>query len=137
MSDVDVRAVGFTARGHRALRDAVPPGVRASGVPVPARALRASWRRVPFPPIELLAGRGDVVHGTNFVLPPSVRARVAVEAGIAQSWYRFVKDAGEIVSIEHFGASADYKTLFEKFGFTTGAVTDAARRSLDNARSQA
>ncbi|MBQ6642223.1 MAG: transketolase, partial [Saccharopolyspora sp.] len=71
------------------------------------------------------------------VLPPSVRARVAVEAGIAQSWYRFVKDAGEIVSIEHFGASADYKTLFEKFGFTTGAVTDAARRSLDNARSQA
>ena len=74
MSDVDVRAVGFTARGHRALRDAVPPGVRASGVPVPARALRASWRRVPFPPIELLAGRGDVVHGTNFVLPPSVRA---------------------------------------------------------------
>jgi transketolase len=71
------------------------------------------------------------------VLPSSVRARVAVEAGIAQSWYRFVKDAGEIVSIEHFGASADYKTLFKEFGFTAEAVVDAARRSLNNARGEA
>ena len=74
LSDVDVRAVGFTARGHRELRSAVPPGVRAAGIPAPARALRAAWRRVPFPPVELLAGRGDVVHGTNFALPPSLRA---------------------------------------------------------------
>ena len=64
------------------------------------------------------------------VIPPSVRARVAVEAAIAMTWHRFVGDDGEIVSIEHFGASADYKTLFEKFGFTTEAVVDAARRSL-------
>ncbi|GAA3356802.1 transketolase [Saccharopolyspora gregorii] len=71
------------------------------------------------------------------VLPPSVRARVSVEAGIAQSWHRFTGDLGENVSIEHFGASADYKTLFEKFGFTTEAVVDAARRSLENARSNA
>ncbi|MCX2732451.1 transketolase [Saccharopolyspora sp. NFXS83] len=71
------------------------------------------------------------------VLPPSVRARVSVEAGIAQSWHRFTGDLGENVSIEHFGASADYKTLFEKFGFTTEAVVDAARRSLENARSHA
>ncbi len=63
------------------------------------------------------------------VLPPSVRARVAVEAGIAQPWYRFVGDAGEIVSIEHYGASADYKTLFREFGFTPEKVADAARRS--------
>ena len=68
------------------------------------------------------------------VLPSSVRARVIVEAGIAQPWHRFAKDSGEIVSIEHFGASADYKTLFREFGFTTDAVTEAARRSLDNAR---
>ncbi len=71
------------------------------------------------------------------VLPPSVKARVAVEAGIAQSWHRFVGDDGETVSIEHFGASADYKTLFKEFGFTAEAVVDAARRSLDNARSDA
>jgi transketolase len=63
------------------------------------------------------------------VLPPSVRARVAVEAGIAQPWYRLVGDAGEIVSIEHYGASADYQTLFREFGFTAEAVADAARRS--------
>jgi transketolase len=64
------------------------------------------------------------------VLPPSVRARVAVEAGVAQPWYRFVGDAGEIVSIEHFGASADYQTLFREFGFTSEAVVTAARTSL-------
>jgi transketolase len=63
------------------------------------------------------------------VLPPSVKARVAVEAGIAQPWYRFVGDAGEIVSIEHYGASADYKTLFREFGFTPENVADAGRRS--------
>ncbi|MCA1188850.1 glycosyltransferase family 4 protein [Saccharopolyspora sp. 6T] len=74
MSDVDARAIGFTARGWRALRGAVPPGVRATGVPVPARAVRALWTRAPFPPVELLAGTVDVVHGTNFALPPAVRA---------------------------------------------------------------
>ncbi|MDR7304585.1 transketolase [Haloactinomyces albus] len=69
------------------------------------------------------------------VLPPAVRARVAVEAGIAQGWHRFVGDAGEIVSLEHFGASADYQTLFAEFGFTPEKVVEAARRSLSNARS--
>ncbi len=64
------------------------------------------------------------------VLPPSVRARVAVEAGVAQPWHRFVGDAGEVVSLERFGASADYETLFREFGFTADAVVDAARRSM-------
>ncbi|WP_236791212.1 transketolase [Amycolatopsis sp. GM8] len=64
------------------------------------------------------------------VLPSGVKARVAVEAGIAQPWYRYVGDSGEIVSIEHYGASADYKTLFREFGFTADAVVDAARSSL-------
>ncbi|NBH08607.1 transketolase [Amycolatopsis sp. SID8362] len=63
------------------------------------------------------------------VLPPSVRARVVVEAGVAQPWHRFAGDAGEIVSLEHFGASADFKTLFQEFGITTEAVVEAARRS--------
>jgi len=69
------------------------------------------------------------------VIPPTVKARVAVEAGIAQPWYRFVGDAGEIISIEHYGASADYQTLFKEFGFTTDAVVSAARRSLQKATS--
>jgi transketolase len=66
------------------------------------------------------------------VLPPSVSARVAVEAGVAQCWHKLVGDTGEIVSIEHYGESADYKTLFREFGFTHEAVVDAAERALDN-----
>jgi len=66
------------------------------------------------------------------VLPPTVSARVAVEAGIAQSWYKYVGDTGEIISIEHYGASADDKTLFREFGFTPEAVVAAAERALDN-----
>nr|WP_206530617.1 transketolase [Rhodococcus aetherivorans] len=64
------------------------------------------------------------------VLPPAVRARVSVEAGLAMPWYRLLGDAGEAVSLEHFGASADHKTLFREFGITAEAVVDAARRSL-------
>lgn len=63
------------------------------------------------------------------VLPPNVLARVSVEAGIAQGWHRFVGDIGESVSIEHFGASADYKTLYREFGMTTEAVVAAAHRA--------
>ncbi|WNM31507.1 transketolase [Streptomyces sp. Li-HN-5-11] len=68
------------------------------------------------------------------VLPPSVRARVAVEAGIGLTWYRYVGDAGRIVSLEHFGASADAKTLFAEYGFTPDNVAAAARASLAAAR---
>jgi transketolase len=66
------------------------------------------------------------------VLPPNVSARVAVEAGIAQSWHKLVGDRGQIVSIERYGESADYKTIFREFGFTPEAVVDAAERALDN-----
>ncbi|MFJ3929607.1 MULTISPECIES: transketolase [unclassified Streptomyces] len=64
------------------------------------------------------------------VLPPSVKARVAVEAGIGLTWHRYVGDAGRIVSLEHFGASADGKVLFREFGFTPEAVAAAARDSV-------
>ncbi|MET7296199.1 transketolase [Streptomyces griseoloalbus] len=68
------------------------------------------------------------------VLPPSVKARVAVEAGVGLTWYRFTGDAGRIVSLEHFGASADAKTLFAAYGFTPDDVVAAARESLAAAR---
>ncbi|MET9162697.1 transketolase [Streptomyces parvulus] len=68
------------------------------------------------------------------VLPPSVRARVAVEAGIGLTWHKYVGDAGRIVSLEHFGASADAETLFTAFGLTAGHVAAAARESLAAAR---
>jgi transketolase len=66
----------------------------------------------------------------DVVLPPTVKARVSVEAGLAISWYRLLGDAGEAVSLEHFGASADGATLFREFGVTAEAVAAAARRSL-------
>lgn len=64
------------------------------------------------------------------VLPAGVKARVSVEAGLALGWREFVGDAGRSISLEHFGASADYKVLFEKFGITTEAVTAAAKDSI-------
>jgi transketolase len=64
------------------------------------------------------------------VLPSSVTARVSVEAGIALTWRPYLGDRGRSVSIEHFGASADYKTLFREFGITTDAVVAAAKDSL-------
>ena len=64
------------------------------------------------------------------VLPPSITARVSVEAGIALTWRGYVGDRGRSVSIEHFGASADYKTLFREFGITTDAVVAAAKESI-------
>ncbi|MCL6731897.1 transketolase [Streptomyces neyagawaensis] len=64
------------------------------------------------------------------VLPPSVKARVAVEAGIGLTWYRYVGDSGRLVSLEHFGASADAETLFTEYGFTPENVVTAARESL-------
>ncbi|MGB3893525.1 MAG: transketolase C-terminal domain-containing protein, partial [Mycolicibacter sinensis] len=71
------------------------------------------------------------VEYRDTVLPPAVSARVAVEAGVAQCWHKLVGDTGEIVSIEHYGESADYKTLFREFGFTPEAVVAAAERTLE------
>ncbi|MEY4000410.1 MAG: hypothetical protein RLZZ626_765 [Actinomycetota bacterium] len=64
------------------------------------------------------------------VLPPSVKARVSVEAGLSLGWSKYVGPFGRSVSIEHFGASADFKTLFREFGMTTEAVVSAANATL-------
>ncbi|MDE9364503.1 transketolase [Luteipulveratus sp. YIM 133132] len=64
------------------------------------------------------------------VLPPAVRARVSVEAATPFGWREIVGDAGRIIGIDHFGASADAKTLFTQFGFTTDAVVQAAQESI-------
>jgi transketolase len=65
------------------------------------------------------------------VLPAAVSARVSVEAGLALGWSRYVGSDGASVSIEHFGASADYQTLFREFGMTSEAVTRAAESLLN------
>lgn len=97
--------------------------LQAEGVPT---------RVVSMPCMEWFDAQDQAYRDT--VIPPIVKARVAVEAGIAQPWHRFVGDAGETVSIEHFGASADFATLFREFGITAEAVAVAARRSLDKVK---
>ncbi|MFK3985740.1 transketolase [Micromonospora sp. NPDC050397] len=67
------------------------------------------------------------------VLPPAVRARVSVEAAVGQGWREVVGDAGRIVSLEHYGASADYQRLYEEFGITAEAVAAAAHDSIRDA----
>ncbi|MDR2508907.1 MAG: transketolase [Candidatus Ancillula sp.] len=67
------------------------------------------------------------------VLTPSVKARVSVEVGIAQPWYKYLGSAGVPVSLEHFGASGDEKTLYTEFGVTTDAVVAAAKESIAKA----
>jgi transketolase len=67
------------------------------------------------------------------VLPPDVRARVSVEAGVPLGWRDFVGDAGRIVSLDHFGESADGATLFREFGLTPAAVVAAAKESIRSA----
>jgi transketolase len=64
------------------------------------------------------------------VLPAAVKARVSIEAGVALPWRGIVGDAGRSISIEHFGASADYKTLYREFGITTEAAVAAVKDSL-------
>jgi transketolase len=65
------------------------------------------------------------------VLPPSVRARLAIESGASLGWERWVGTDGAIIGLDHFGASAPAPVIFEKFGFTVDRVTDAARGVLE------
>ncbi|MDJ0461753.1 transketolase [Streptomyces sp. H27-C3] len=95
------------------------------------QAAGVATRVVSMPSVEWFEEQDQAYRDS--VLPPSVKARVAVEAGIGLTWHRFVGDAGRIVSLEHFGASADGKVLFREFGFTADAVAAAARESLEAA----
>ncbi|HEY8589371.1 MAG TPA: transketolase [Naasia sp.] len=85
-------------------------------------------RVVSVPSLEWFAEQDEAYR--EKVLPAAVKARVSIEAGIALSWRPWIGDAGRSVSIEHFGASADYQVLYEKFGFTAEAAVAAAKESL-------
>jgi transketolase len=89
-------------------------------------------RVVSMPCVEWFAEQDDAYRES--VLPSAVRARVSVEAGIALGWRDFVGDAGASISLEHFGASADYHTLYSEFGITAENVVIAARESLARTR---
>ena len=88
-------------------------------------------RVVSMPCVEWFEEQSDSYRES--VLPASVRARVSVEAGLALGWSKYVPQ-GDSVSIEHYGASADYKTLFTKFGITTEAVVAKAKAVLGRSK---
>jgi transketolase len=67
------------------------------------------------------------------VIPPDIRARVSIEAGVGSGWRDLVGDAGRVISINHYGASASASVLFKEFGFTPETVVAAAQSSLDAA----
>jgi len=64
------------------------------------------------------------------VLPPGISARVAIEAGATQGWHKYVGPTGEVVGLDHFGASAPISDLFSNFGITVEAVIEAAKKQL-------
>jgi transketolase len=70
------------------------------------------------------------------VLPPEIKARVSIEAGIKMGWREYVGETGEIVSIDHFGASASHTKLFTEFGFTIENVIASAKRSLEKSKAK-
>jgi transketolase len=64
------------------------------------------------------------------VLPPTVKHRIAVEAASPQGWEKFVGDAGRIIGLNHFGASAPYQVVFEKFGLTASRIVEEALKLI-------
>jgi transketolase len=97
--------------------------LQARGVPA---------RVISMPCLEWFAAQDPAYRDT--VLPPSVRARVSVEAGITSGWEKITGDAGRSVGVDHYGASADYQTLYREFGVTADAVAAAAQESIHDAR---
>jgi len=81
-------------------------------------------RVVSMPSMELFEAQSEEYR--RQVLPPEIKARVAVEAGASQGWYRYVGMDGDVVGVDHFGASAPAKVLFEKFGITADRVVEKA-----------
>ncbi|MEU4276477.1 transketolase [Streptomyces tanashiensis] len=115
--DAQVVLIGTGSEVHLAVE--AREQLQAAGVPT---------RVVSMPSVEWFEEQDQAYKDS--VLPPSVKARVAVEAGIGLTWHKYVGDAGRIVSLEHFGASADAKVLFREFGFTPEAIVAAARESV-------
>ena len=93
--------------------------LEAAGIPT---------RVVSMPCIEWF--RAQPAEYRELVLPAAVKARVAVEAASGQGWHEFTGDHGRLVTLDHFGASADYMTLYTEFGITSEAVAQAAKDSL-------
>ncbi|HEX5309359.1 MAG TPA: transketolase [Solirubrobacteraceae bacterium] len=88
-------------------------------------------RLVSMPCIELFEAQ-DAAYRDS-VIPPSVRARLAVEAGVPLSWWKWVGDGGDVLGVDRFGASAPGTTVLEKFGFTAESIAERARAVIEAA----
>ncbi len=132
-------SAGNLSKGAYILKDSDDPEVilMASGSEVPA-TLQASEilekqgikvRVVSFPCFEFFEEQ-DIDYKES-VLPSRIKARVSIEAGISQCWYKYLGDAGEAVSIEKFGSSAPEKVLMEKYGITTGNIVATSIRVIE------
>ncbi|MBN1832640.1 MAG: transketolase [Deltaproteobacteria bacterium] len=116
--DPDVILIGTGSEVHIAMEAA--DALHEKGIHV---------RVVSMPSWELFDKQSEAYQ--NRILPAEVKARVAVEAGITQGWHRYIGEEGEFVGIDHFGASAPYKTLYEKFGLTADRVVEKALGLLE------
>jgi len=95
------------------------------------RTLASEGRRVrvvSMPCLELFAAESKAYR--DRVLPPAVRVRVAIEAAHPQPWWRWVGDEGDVIGLDHFGASAPYKRLYAEFGLTPAAVVERVHARL-------
>lgn len=142
----DVASGDVLAAAHHVARGAYVLADAANGTPDVVLIATGSEVQVALAAREQLAAQG--VHARvvsapclewfeeqsaeyrESVLPSSVTARVSIEAGVALSWHRYLGSRGRAVSIEHFGASADYQTLFREFGITAEAAVAAALESI-------
>lgn len=142
----DVASGEVLAAAHHVARGAYVLAEAANGEPEVILIATGSEVQIALEAREVLASEGvhaRVVSAPSLewfeeqsaeyresVLPTSVTARVSIEAGLSLSWHRYLGVRGRAVSIEHFGASADYQTLYREFGITTEAAVAAARESL-------
>ena len=85
-------------------------------------------RVVSFPSWELFEAQSEEYKEN--VLPRNIKARVSVEAGVKQGWEKYVGDEGVSISIERFGSSAPYKTIFENYGFTADSIYNTAKELI-------
>jgi transketolase len=130
----------LTARGAYVMADGTDVILIGTGsevqVAMAAREILAkegiSARVVSMPSVEWF--REQDVSYQEEVLPAAMRARVSVEAGITEPWKAFVGDAGLSIGINHYGASAAFEVIYEKFGITGEAVAEAAKVSIAAAR---
>ena len=93
--------------------------------------LNISARVVSAPCLEWFDEQSDSYKES--VLPKNLKARVSIEAGVGNGWQKYVGDNGEIISLEHFGASASAATLFKEYGFTPENIVEAAKRTIARA----